>query len=584
MSEMSEQKTGADIDYGLFLDCVHCGLCTSSCPTYVTTGDENDSPRGRIHLMRGVVDGRLELTPAVQQHLALCLDCRACETACPSGVQYGRLIEPFRLSMQQETHPVTGGQSAKNPATDDWFHRWILFGVFPYRDRLQWVLAPAQLMKRLGVIRLLEFTRLDRLMPERLRRLTQMLPRPSRPQPPLPASLPAKGKRRARVALFLGCVGDAMFRETNWATARVLQENGCDVVIPQGQTCCGAIHFHAANEAPAREFADVNVDVFDTDGIDAIIVNVAGCGAMLKEYGLHWMDGETTRRRQFADRVRDVHEFLDELGLRPPSGVLPIKATYHDACHLAHAQQVRAAPRNLLSQIPGLELVDLPESDLCCGAAGTYNLTQPKMADQLGKRKGDNIVSTGARLLVTGNAGCHLQIARELRLRGETISVKHPMDLLDLSYRGQSLEAKGMPIPGVNDLRARFFPTKSLGQRGEAAAARFLRGKRYKIIAQGERGAVGELDLVAVDGRTVVFVEVKTRKSHDAGHPTEAVDGRKQAKLSVLALSYLKRHNLLECPARFDVVAVTWPDNARQPTIEHYENAFEVVGRGQMFS
>jgi glycolate oxidase iron-sulfur subunit len=425
-----DSAPGAAIDYELFLDCVHCGLCTASCPTYVETGNENDSPRGRIYLMRAVRDGRLALNPEVRRHLELCLDCRACETACPSGVQYGKLIEPFRVSMEQ-----AGGDAAARPKSADWFHRYILFGLFPYPDRLRKSLTPARVAQALGLDRLLLATGLWRLLPPRLGRLVTMLPPLPRPLPPLPEFLEAKGRRRARVALFTGCVGDALFRQTNWATARVLQENGCDVLVPQNQACCGAIHLHAGSSAPARQFADANVAAFDAASVDAIIVNVAGCGSMLKDYGHHWHDGETAAREAFAAKVRDCSEFLDQLGLVPPAGEIRLTATYHDACHLVHAQKVREQPRNLLKKIPGLKLVELPESELCCGAAGTYNLTEPEMAGRLGKRKLDNIRATGARLVITANAGCLLQIAREARLRGEVLKILHPMEVLDLAYR-----------------------------------------------------------------------------------------------------------------------------------------------------
>jgi len=420
-------KPGADIDYGLFLDCVHCGLCTASCPTYVETGNENDSPRGRIYLMRGVTDGRLPLSSEVRRHLELCLDCRACETACPSGVQYGKLIEPFRVAMEQSE-----GDAGKS---NDWFHRWILFRLFPYPQRMRAALAPARWAQRLGLDRILMSTGLIRLLPGRMRQLVDLLPPLPSPEPPLPAFLPAIGPRRARVALFTGCVADAIFRPTNWATARVLQANGCDVVVPQDQACCGAIHFHAGSSEPARAFADTNVRAFNVDEVDAVIVNVAGCGAMLKDYGHHWHDGGQAAREKLAAKVKDVSEFLDSLGLVPPPGDLPLSATYHDACHLGHAQKIREAPRRLLAKIPGLKLADLPETELCCGAAGTYNLTEPEMSARLSQRKMSNILSTGAQVVVTANAGCLLQIAREARRQSQKLLVVHPIDLLDLSYR-----------------------------------------------------------------------------------------------------------------------------------------------------
>jgi glycolate oxidase iron-sulfur subunit len=424
---------GAGIDYELFLDCVHCGLCTASCPTYVELGDENDSPRGRIYLMRAVTDERLPLNDEVRRHLELCLDCRACETACPSGVQYGKLIEPFRVAMERM------GDSGQK--TNDWFHRYILFGLFPYPERLRTSLIPARIAQFLGLDKLLISTGLWKLLPSRLGRLVTMLPPLEKPLPPLPALLPAKGTRRARVALFTGCVGDVMFRQTNWATARVLQENGCDVLVPQSQACCGAIHFHAGSEEPAKELADKNVAAFSANDVDAVIVNVAGCGSMLKDYGHHWHDAKHIERARFAAKVRDVSEFLDELGLVPPPGEIRTTATYHDACHLVHAQKVREQPRNLLKKIPGLKLVDLPESELCCGAAGTYNLTEPEMAGRLSRRKLKNILSTGARVVVTANAGCLMQIACEARMQGEVLKIVHPLELLDLSYRRERLKS-----------------------------------------------------------------------------------------------------------------------------------------------
>ncbi len=441
-------RPGSSIDYELFLDCVHCGLCTASCPTYVETGNENDSPRGRIYLMRAVRDGRLDLNHDVRRHLELCLDCRACETACPSGVQYGKLIEPFRVEME---HVDIERRGEAGPAkSHDWFHKYILFGLFPYPDKLRRALVPARIAQLLGLEWLLVQTGLWRLLPSRLGRMATLLPRLEKPAPPLPAFLAAKGRRRARVALFTGCVGDALFRQTNWATARVLQENGCDVVVPQDQVCCGAIHFHGGASDPAREMADSNVAAFDASGVDAIIVNVAGCGSMLKDYGHHWQgtgdqgqgagDSGQAGREVFAAKIRDVSEFLDQLGLIQPPGEIRLTATYHDACHLVHAQKVREQPRNILKKVPGLKLVELAESDLCCGAAGTYNLTEPEMAERLARRKLDNIRRTGARVVITGNAGCLLQIAREARMQGQTLKILHPMEILDLSYRRESVK------------------------------------------------------------------------------------------------------------------------------------------------
>jgi glycolate oxidase iron-sulfur subunit len=386
--------------------------------------------------MRAVTDGRLALTPKVERHLDLCLDCRSCETACPSGVQYGRLIEPFRVELQL-------AKQAAGVPTMGWLQKLILYRLFPYPGRLRVALGFARLMQRLRLDRLAEKIGLLKLLPQFPRRMHRLLPPLGKRPPRLPEVLPAKGPQRARVALFTGCVADAMFAETNAATARVLQENGCEVVVPRSQTCCGAIHYHSGAADPALRFAADNARAFPAD-VDAVIVNVAGCGSMLKDYGHVAEELNCDRIMQdklhsFASRVRDVSEFLAELGPIPPSGEIRVKATYHDACHLAHAQKVVEPPRQLLNLIPGLELVPLAESNICCGAAGSYNLTEPEMADQLANRKLSNILKTGAEMVITGNAGCALQMQAAIKEAGQNIRVVHPMDLLDLSYRGARL-------------------------------------------------------------------------------------------------------------------------------------------------
>ena len=432
--------TGQDIPYERFLDCVHCGLCTSACPTYVETGDENDSPRGRIYLMRSVVDGRLDLTNKVRHHLDLCLDCRSCETACPSGVQYGRLLEPFRVDMQQSKPSATWPAAAASQP--DWFHRWILYGLFPHRRRLAWALRPAQWMQLLKLDCFAKWVGLHRLLPERLRRMQQQLPRLRPPLPPLPERLPAVGRRRAVVGLFLGCVADAMFRHVHWATARVLQKNGCDVIIPLEQQCCGAIHYHSGASAPAWELIRANVKAFGKTKTDAIVVNVAGCGSMLKDYA--HIAGELqpgNLESEIADivgRMKDVCEFLSELELVPPEGEIDASVAYQDACHLRHAQRIHAQPRQLLQQIPGIRLMAVAESELCCGAAGSYSLTQPEMADRLGRRRVTHLLATSPDIIVSGNAGCSLQLQSQLKQMGHRVPVMHPVELLDLSYRGEN--------------------------------------------------------------------------------------------------------------------------------------------------
>ncbi|SIO65395.1 glycolate oxidase iron-sulfur subunit [Singulisphaera sp. GP187] len=416
------------IDYRLYQDCVHCGLCTASCPTYLETSDENDSPRGRIYLMRAVADGRLDFSPEVREHLDLCLDCRACESACPSGVQYGKIIEPFKVALQR-TAPASERTSL--------LRRLILHHLFPYSGRVKLALMPARLLQRVGLINWAEKVGLTKLLPPTLRRMQAMLPDLTGSHGHLPEVLPAIGPKRARVALFLGCVADAMYPETNAATARVLQQNGCEVVVPRSQVCCGAIHYHSGVEEPALELARQNIAAFDPTQYDAIIVNAAGCGAMLKDYPHLLPAADHTAAEQFTAKVRDISEFLVALGPIKPTHSLPMKVTYHDACHLCHGQQIRSQPRQLLAMIPGVELVPLEETEICCGAAGTYNLTQPEMSERLGIRKMDHLAATGAEVVATGNVGCILQIARKIKERGSPMKVVHPVDLLDRAYGGE---------------------------------------------------------------------------------------------------------------------------------------------------
>jgi glycolate oxidase iron-sulfur subunit len=431
-------RVGGQIDYERFLDCVHCGLCTAACPTYLETGDENNGPRGRIYLMRAVVDGRVQLSAAVERHLDLCLDCRACETACPSGVQYGRLIEPFRESQRRAQAAV-----GKAPNTD-WFHRLILYGLFPHAGRMRAALAPARWMQRLRLDRLLERMGLVRLLPPRLRRMYRLLPRLAASAGPLPEFLPAVGRRRARVALFRGCVADAVFRHVHWATARVLAQNGCDVVVPRKQVCCGAIHYHSGAALPALDLARANAAAFAAADVDAIVVNVAGCGSMLKDYAhlAHEVAPDDQALREALERcagkMRDVSEFLAGLGLAAPTGELPLRAVYQDACHLAHAQKIREAPRALLAAIPGLKIQEIAEPEVCCGAAGSYNLTEPEMSDRLAARKLANVLAADPQVIVSANAGCSMQLQAALAQSGRRVWVAHPMELLDLSYRGEA--------------------------------------------------------------------------------------------------------------------------------------------------
>jgi glycolate oxidase iron-sulfur subunit len=381
--------------------------------------------------MRAVTDGRLELTAEVRRHLDLCLDCRACESACPSGVQYGKIIEPFRIYLAQVAPP--SGRSS-------WIERMLLFHVTPYAGRMRTLLAPARWMQKLGLDRLMERVGLPRLLPRSLRQMHEMLPRLKSHYGHLPEILPAEGQQRARVALFIGCAADAFFPQTTLNTARVLQKNGCEVWIPRNQVCCGALHYHAAQEEPARRFARANMEVFSSSSVDAVIVNAAGCGAMLKDYGHLFLNcapsGSSPEITHLAAKVRDISEFLVELGPVKPDHPLPLRAAYHDACHLCHGQQIRRQPRQLLEMIPGLELVPLNESEICCGAAGSYNLTEPEMAERLGQRKVKNILESQVQAVFAGNVGCALQMGRYLRKQQSKVWNAHPVDALWASYSG----------------------------------------------------------------------------------------------------------------------------------------------------
>lgn len=421
------------------LNCIHCGLCTSSCPTYLITGNENDSPRGRIHLMRGVEENRIELNEKVRTHLDLCLDCRSCETACPSGVEYGQLIETFRITDRHRQQKEKGGDGL------NWFERIFLRDLFPYRKRLERVLWPARLLQMTRLDWLVEKSGIVKLLPIPLQRMHRMLPKLQRDQPTLPQTLPACGVQKARVGLFLGCVADVMFRHVHWACARVLQEAGCEVVIPRDQQCCGAMEYHTGQTESATDRAIANADVFALQNVDVVLVNVAGCGAMLKEYthlekAGHTNEDQTNQLNRFAGKVRDITEYLAELNPAPPQGELPIRVVYQDACHLKHAQQIDQAPRDLLQKIPGLEILEILEPNICCGAAGSYNLQQPEMSDELGNRKIDHILAKSPDAIVSANAGCALQLMALLKQRGKNIPVFHPIELFDASQRSISWE------------------------------------------------------------------------------------------------------------------------------------------------
>ncbi|MEV7007894.1 heterodisulfide reductase-related iron-sulfur binding cluster [Streptosporangium sp. NPDC051022] len=407
------------MDPELIGDCVHCGFCLPTCPTYVLWGEEMDSPRGRIHLMKQHVEGT-PLTPEMAGHFDACLGCMACVTACPSGVRYDRLIEQTRAEVER-TH-------VRRP--DERALRALIFQLFPYPRRLRAMRLPLRLSA--GLRRRIA-PRLERVNPSLAAMADLAPPVPARVR--LPRRVTARGRRRATVGMLTGCVQGEFFPQVNTATARVLAMEGCDVVIPPSQGCCGALSLHSGRGEQAGRFARRTVAVFERAGVDTIVVNAAGCGSTMKEYA-DLLDGEWARRAR-AIRTVDLSEYLAELGPVAERHPLPLTVAYHDACHLAHAQGIRSEPRRLLAGIPGLELREIAESSICCGSAGTYNLLQPEAARDLGERKAERVLATGADLLVSANPGCAMQITSAIRRRGaEPIPVAHIAQVLDASLRG----------------------------------------------------------------------------------------------------------------------------------------------------
>lgn len=397
--------------------CVHCGFCLSACPTYRVLGEETDSPRGRIYLMKEVLEGGLtydETMPYVDR----CLGCMACVTACPSGVEYSHLLTPFRAMLEEQ----------RERAGQDQMTRTLVKSTLPYPARFR------------SAVRLGKLTRgLHRFLPASMRAMLELVPAELPASPRLPEVIPAEGETRARVALLAGCVQQVLAPEINWSTVLVLVRNGVEVVIPRGQGCCGSLSMHIGEQAQARALARVNLAAMPTD-VDAVITNAAGCGSGMREYPLLFAgEPEEAQANAFAAKVKDISVFLAELGLVPPPPVEPVTIAYHDACHLAHAQHVTQEPRALLASIPGVTLTEIAEAELCCGSAGTYNLEQPELARAIGARKADNIIATGADLVATGNIGCMTQLRTHLPAQGRTVPVLHTIQVLDRAYRGVPL-------------------------------------------------------------------------------------------------------------------------------------------------
>lgn len=416
----------------LIKDCVHCGFCLPACPTYKSWGNEMDSPRGRIDLMKGVNEGVIALDGTVTGHFDACLGCMACVTACPSGVRYDLLIESTRATVERN-YRRSPGDSA---------FRALVFALFPYPGRLRAMAWPLYAFAKSGLQALVRRSGLLRLLPRRLAQLDALLPplRLGDLTASLPAVTPASGARRGRVALVAGCVQRVFFPRVNSATVRVLAAEGFDAIVPRGQGCCGALSLHAGRDAEAKRFARGLMQRFEQERVDFVIVNAAGCGSTLKQYGellsdeLDWAE----RASAFSAKVRDVSEFLatiEPVAVRHP---IDARVAYHDACHLAHAQLVREQPRALLRGIPGIELVEIPDGDQCCGSAGIYNLIEPESAEEIGERKVENVLAVGADLLASANPGCTLQITSLLAKRGLSVRAAHPIEILDASLEGRA--------------------------------------------------------------------------------------------------------------------------------------------------
>jgi glycolate oxidase iron-sulfur subunit len=414
----------------LINDCVHCGFCLPTCPTYVLWGEEADSPRGRIYLMETGLAGE-PMTDSMVQHFDRCLGCMACVTACPSGVRYDRLIEDTRAQVERR-HPRNRAERLL---------RGAIFRLFPYPRRLRLLRGPLRAYQASGVRRLLG-PLLART--PTLATLESLAPRLRRPER-LPERVPAVGPRRAVVGMLTGCVQRAFFPDVNAATARVLAAEGCDVVLPRAQGCCGALSVHTGREVEAQRFARSLIDAFEDAGVDYLVVNAAGCGSSLKEYGDLLRDDPSYAERAaaLAAKVRDVSEVLVELGPVAPRHPLPLSVAYHDACHLAHAQGVRAQPRRLLADIPGLSLREIASAEICCGSAGVWNVLNPEPARELGDRKARDVLTTGADLLVTANPGCLMQVAAAVHRAGGVIGLAHTVQVLDASIRGLPAQSLG---------------------------------------------------------------------------------------------------------------------------------------------
>ena len=408
--------------------CVHCGLCLNECPTYLELGLETESPRGRLALMKAVAEGRFGYTDKLVEHMDLCLLCRACEAACPSGVPFGSLMTETRARIQEQTPQPFIERTVKN---------FVFRHMFPHKRRLGLAFGMLALYQASGVQWLVRKSRILSLLPSRLSQMESMLPKLAlSPYPRGRAkSVPAEGEQKQRVALFSGCIMPLVFGPVNRATVNVLSKNGCMVDIPGAQGCCGALNVHSGERKAAREMARKNIDAFES--ADTVVVNAAGCGAMLKEYEelLEHDARYSEKAKAFTSKVKDVNEFLAALPLVPPKTGFKKRVTYQDSCHLVHAQRIKEAPRKLLSSIPGVEFAEMRNSDRCCGAAGIYNIVNPDLSMQILDSKMRDVLEVDADFVTTANPGCMLQLDLGLRKNGQTTRSYHVVELLDQAYR-----------------------------------------------------------------------------------------------------------------------------------------------------
>jgi glycolate oxidase iron-sulfur subunit len=424
-------------DPKLIDSCVHCGFCLSTCPSYRVLGKEMDSPRGRIYLMDAINEGEIALNEASAQHFDSCLGCLACVTTCPSGVEYDKLISATRHQVERN-YPRSW---------IDRFFRGLIFSLFPYPNLLRIFLIPLFIYQKLGLQKLVRATGILKLISPRLAAMDGILPEITLKffQNNLPTIIPQQGEKRYRVGVILGCVQRLFFSPVNEATVRVLTANGCEVVIPKSQGCCAALPEHQGQTEQAKALARQMIDSFADTDVDYIIINAAGCGHTLKEYG-HILENDPEYRekaKQFATKVRDAQEFLISVGLTTelsPITDKPLTMVYQDACHLLHGQKISVQPRQLLNKIPNIKLKEPLDAALCCGSAGVYNMLQPEVAEELGQMKVQNLLNTGAELIASPNPGCALQISKHLKAQGKDISVMHPMELLDYAIRGEKLK------------------------------------------------------------------------------------------------------------------------------------------------